>query len=923
MIMDSGLSQIIGSYSDSNPNEYTHCVLYPEQRKLAISQGHLTDFWKDYCSLVDNNDSGNFFLAEIPTKFSPVIVLFNFEFREGADMGEIYDEAFLMVLVKSFQDSIRDNLTISTSQEQVICCVMDSDDNFIDTKRNNIVVQIRLQFPYCRIEKGVFTNLIIPNAIENLRINNAFTYISQQPINDWDTIIQSNWINGSIPMYKGKAHPGYPTLLLKTIYGYITSQMLNTDMDVEAKEMDISDVFFPRTHQHIVSELIDINVFNHNEDIMFWLPMFFSVYYGSKITLPIKEKMGSSSINSYRLSMSSSARSPNSSDGDDNYQSIKTITDRLMELLESHRVDKLNFWLDIGKCLYNIYDGDEEGLTKWVRFTEKSEARESEDCEIYWTDFADDNCLDHRTIAWYALEDSPEEYERWHKSWYMPAIHKALCLTHLDVAEAFIRIFWLEMAYAPYDKGGDWYYFKNHHWRKSSNGADIRNAITRTYVRKVEGYRYYITQQHATCEDESEKERFNIIIKNSTELIKRLKNITYVSNIVRAAADRFYDIDQEFQSKLNTNDCVMGVRNGVLEVTDTECLFRSGKPQDYVSIHTPVAFPTHYTWETPQVKMLMNWYRQSFIDERVLQYKLKADASCLRGRNPDKLFPVWSGEVHNSKSMWKKLFDCAFGPYSADIPMSVLTGGQGKSSGPSPELAQLGTARVAFLSEPDDGTDFKNGILKMLTGGDSFFARFCRQDGGKTEARFKMFLICNKIPLIPSCDIAIKERFTLVPFLTTWVKKGAPTTEKERYDKRLFPQDKFFDKQIPRMAPAALWVWVQYYAKYATEGLDNPPEIIHHTENYWKENDIYHMFTNENIERVYLDMEKTQINSTASLSLQDIYSEFTKWFKDTYPGVKIPDRSSLKKELTLRWKSKPSVDNCWSGIQFKVAIATI
>lgn len=926
--MDTQLSRLIASYSDPCPNDYTHKALYPTCRNIAISSNQYSNFWVDYCEMIYNDEENSgYYLAEVIPNVSQIIITFDFEFNSSDNLGEIYDDLFLMVLVKSFQDAIRDTLELSSTQSEYICCVLDSEDNYVDTSRGVEVVQIRLQFPYCRVEKNVFRNTILPYAMQNLLVNNAFSHLSQQPNNNWENIIQQFKNINDVPMYKSRSCPEYPVLTLKHIYKRITDTMLTLNNDVEPEECDPSECFYKEVHNHVVMGLVHISTFEHNTDIMFWLPMFLSVHYGQQLTLPIEGKSrGSSTNSSYRMSLSSRgpiSRSPSSADNFSKDQDIKSITQRLLNMLGLHRVERENFWLDVGRALYNVYKGSAEGLAMWIRFTERSDMRSSQDCEYHYETFQYQNFLTHKTIGWYAREDSPHEYERWHKSWYIPSMDDALSCLNDDVAESFKRVFWLEFACASTSGPGQWYHFYNNRWNKVDNASDLRHYASGKFVEKFREYLHFITEESLRSQDRKIKEQADVISKNITTLINRLKGMTYKNNVVRAAADKFYQEDREFADKLDQNDCLLGLRNGIIETTDNEAIFRSGKPEDYVSKSTGVSYPENYTWEHPRVKEVMHWYRQTYIDEKIMKYKMKLDASILRGRNADKIFPICTGDVNNSKSMWKKLFDAAYGPYSIDFPMSVLSGKK-MGNGPTPELAQAKTARIAWLCEPDNDENFRNGILKMLTGGDSFFARFCRDDGGRTEAMFVLFLLCNAVPLIPNCDKAVKERLKIIPYLSTWVKAHeAPRTIEEQFEKRTFPMDKFFDKKIPYLAPAFLWISVQTYKEYCQEGLVEPPEVIQHTANYWRENDVYLLFTNENIEPVWVDLEKTQINSNATLSLQDIYSEFTKWFRDTYPGVKIPDRSTVKKELSVRWKSKPSIDNCWGGLQFKMPIAQI
>jgi len=185
-------------------------------------------------------------------------------------------------------------------------------------------------------------------------------------------------------------------------------------------------------------------------------------------------------------------------------------------------------------------------------------------------------------------------------------------------------------------------------------------------------------------------------------------------------------------------------------------------------------------------------------------------------------------------------------------------------------------------------------MLKELTGGDSFFARLLHENGGEVQAMFKLILMCNKIPPIPTGGKAVKTRTRIIPFLSTWVN-NPPESENEQFELRLFKKDPFFDRQIPNLAKAFLWVLVQYYPKYIEEGLNEPNIIQQATSQYWQENDIYQQFINESIIRAMTDDGNPDLSAT--LSHSEIYREFKFWFKESFPGSKCPDSPTAKIEF--------------------------
>jgi phage/plasmid-associated DNA primase len=304
-----------------------------------------------------------------------------------------------------------------------------------------------------------------------------------------------------------------------------------------------------------------------------------------------------------------------------------------------------------------------------------------------------------------------------------------------------------------------------------------------------------------------------------------------------------------------------------------------------------------FNWNHPLVKELMTWIGQVFIEKELQHYFLKFAASCLKARNSDKIFAIWTGSGDNSKSMIVKLFN-ALGPYAIKFPVCMLTENERSSGSATPQFARAKATRIAFLDEPEDHISINKGTIKRFTGGDSFFARFLHSNGGEIEATFKMVLMCNKIPVIANPDTAVKNRTRILPFLSKWVS-DPPATIEEQYRQRLFKVDRSFEHRIMGLAPAFLWVMTQYYPYYIEEGLTVPQMVIDSTNSYWKDNDIYAQFAASVVEPVMTPEGEADIN--CSITLTALHNEFKEWFKSACPGRTIPDRTTICAEFSSRW----------------------
>ena len=949
--MDPQINKLIAECTDPH-GTVTHRVTFPGVADFRIPPKQMVSFWCGYNHLLYSDDCAEYNISELLPDVAPVILTCNFEFNEGSGPvgSSLEDSDALLLLIKGAQDAIEDTFEISPSKDEFKCIVLYNNDYNIK-EDNKEILQLRLQFPFCRTDRYTLQNILLPKIQQNLLNSQVINKFDKRPINaSWTNIITQFKDYEDVLLYRSKNGEKKPALYYQTTYARLTDDMIGENANRNPPEIDLSDKCFDlKLHRDYCEDLICDDF----DDKEYWLPLFMSIHYnfGQKCKEKIidkpkkrqprkkgkvsgnnnkKEKEEKEDYDDYKEGKKGtksvfSIRS-GGSDNVSNSEDSRVICDQLLPLLKEERYKQENYRLDVGKAIYNIYDGEDEGLDIWIRFVEPAGIIPGtnkcvwETCTKLWeNDFETQNYIGIKTIAWYAKQDNPEEYNKWHKAWYKQALRKAVDGGHDDIGRAFYRIFWLEFACVSTVGNGDWYHFKQNHWNRAANGARIRGYLGTSFKRKFEEYQSNIIQKSLKEENQKWKEQYQLCNKKITKIIENLGNGDHKRKYLKALADIFYLEDEEFASKLNKNKYLLGVKNGIIEMTKTQAVFRQGKPEDYVSMFTPVKYDSKYSWDHPKVLEMKKWYRQTYIDENIMEYKMRLDASFMVAGNQDKVFPIFTGESNNSKSMWKKLYDAAYGPYAVDFPLEVLTK-QRSGGGPSPEIAQAEGARLAHLAEPDNAEAFRNGMIKLLTGGDSIFTRKCNENGGKIISTFVLMLFCNMVPIIPNCDVAIKKRLKIVPHLSTWVEPGeCPDNEEDQFKERLFPMDPTFEDKIPKLAAAFLWICVQKYREYCIRGLDEPEEVTKFTQDYWDNFDIFQVFQIENIEKVWTkDENGRRVLAKVPLSLNDIFKRFTPWFKENYPNVKIvPDKATVRKELSIRWKSRPNKQNVWFGIRLK------
>lgn len=911
--MDASLLELLrNSRSDqSEEGTYTHVSFFGPASKWHVKNHDLAHFWKTYCQLIYDKPEGIYGLAEKSLDVMPVLARGSLQFTEVDALFTAYEEDFLLALVYCFQQVLLEYLDI-TSAGQLLCCVLEWEEGRISTQDGVSIftTTFALQFPYCRTERPFQIRTLRPRIIQLLRQHKVMDRLKEHPVNQqWDLILDPLVPDTPWPLYGSTRTPTEPKLTLTHLYPQIK---LDEDGEIPTRldpdlELNLKDVFFINNHGHVQDGLVKPSLFAQNDEVNYylWLPMFLSLHYWRPITVLKPGKSPTPSVSTPSHS-STSTYATMSDDPRDNVV-------QLLNMLSVERAESDHYWMDVGKALYNIYEGNEEGLNLWISFTERAKHHDANECKMWYPGFNIGNNLTLKTIAWYARKDNYDRYQlEWHKKWCLAAFDKAIdSLTHTDIANALYRVYWLDFVYSSVDK--HWYFYDCHRWHKLNEGLMLLNCMSGEFANLFEEYRTQISRTVHESNNPNVKDGKEAMIKKITKLIKDLKSVTPKEKLLKEARGQFHD--ERFLEKLNVNTDTLGLLNGVIETCDTYAIYRDGKPEDFISKCSSVFYDAMYHWKHPMVEACMKWLRQTFPDEELLNYALKLFASCLKGRNLDKLFVVMTGDGDNSKSMIKKLFEATFGSYSHTFDNSILTTKKGRSNGPTPELALAKDSRVAFLQEPGKDDNLRDGAVKELTGGDTIFARLCGQDGGNFEVQAKIFYLCNTVPMFPNCDQAVRNRLRILPYLSKWVH-NPPESEEEQFKQRRFKRDNNFASKIPGMAPAFLWILVQKFSSYRMEGLREPKIITDHTNEYWEETDPVLQFIKETI--VFVKKEVNGIaepDESCKLTIAEIYKEYAYWFRETNPGITVPKQMAVKADLIERW-GKPTRLG-WYGVKFK------
>ncbi len=584
--------------------------------------------------------------------------------------------------------------------------------------------------------------------------------------------------------------------------------------------------------------------------------------------------------------------------------------DEILELLDKSFSIERDKWMYVGWILYNLYEGTDAGFQRWNLFSKKCPEKYQERvCCEEWQRMQKKN-MTLGSLKHLAKESNPEEYQALVKSFARRYTSKCKesSMTHYDIAKMLFQMF--EGCFVCANVGKNvWYQFEGGIWKQSDDGVHLRNQISTTIVEQIEEIRELVHEEARKNMGEGTKFKADDTekLKSIQMLLKQLKTTPFKKNVMLEARDLFFDAT--FLDKLDSNENLFSFRNGVLSISfnketqKNEYTFEKPAPEHYMSLRSPVSYNPDLTADHPKVKAVIDFFEKIFPNERIRRYFLELNSYIFRGGNTQKKVQVWSGVGDNGKSVTEKLFEKLLGPYCVKLPTSLITGQRSQSGAACPELARAGCGqRFAFLQETSKKESMNVGILKELSGNDTFYARNLFKEGKEMTPQFKLVLVCNEPPRVDGAqtDQATWNRIRVIPFESKFVE-DAPDSFAEQMKQKRFPIDRQFDEKIPDLLEGLVFLLLHEFSQ-VSKHIYEPEEVTVATQSYKNKNDFYGIFVSE---RIRLDAEET-------VTMNDLFISFKDWFKDSNENSTMPSKQDVKDYFVRAWGS-PENGILWRG----------
>lgn len=899
------LANFLGEHRVNSKNvsggisQYTHVTKktpdgYPGSYNIPSDK---TDaFLVTYCNVVNKSTWAS--VAEKPSTHAPLRVDLDFKSDVKHGLKRHYTEDHLKEIVKLYQEEISKIVT-ELKTDMLTCIVLEKKT---PRKENDIVKDgFHLHFPNFICEARVQDYIIRDKVAAKLKENDLWRNTKYStPVEDMidKDIGQKVWMMYGSMNYKSEESTPYlyerpqggnndPWKSCSHPYGHVYDYNLN--------EIKMADVF-------------ENDMIGRKNSVKYYLPRFLSIrgYDDStKLNKSVSEAVIVSNHKKQTMKKRAKRIVP-TRDIKDVLEDLKIIEEGdIMEMINSDRADIYADWINTGFILFNVGQGHEKAFKMWVDFSQKSDKFQNGVCEEQWNRM-EIRDLSIGSLLMMAKNDNPVMYKEWKDTNINNQLYKCVdepLPNEYDVSMVVQSMFKDRFCCADGRKD-IWYEFRDHRWNLMDDGIGLKRRLVTDILNRFRDFKQELSNKRLGAKDDLQARMFEEKEKRAINICSKLKTVSFHEKIIKMC--KLHMEDSKFLKKMDENKKIVVCDNGVLDLDLGT--FREGRPDDYATFSTGLMYDDRYSHEDEDVNNVKLFLEKVFPNENRRKYFIDMATSCLQGGNVHKRFIIGTGCGDNSKSVTYTLLELVFGDYYGKFPRELLISGQnGSSAGARPELARVRGKRIMSTQEITHRDNINIGVLKELTGNDSFFARGLFEKGGEIVPQYTLWMQCNAPPKVPGHDDATWSRIRVLDFESKFVKPQdsekfpVPDTHEEQMEMKRFEADPTFMDYLPEMAPALLWfLFDNFVNHYKNNGLDEPKEVMTATDEYKASNDVYMEFINEKIIKV--EGEDNDKYADQFITLTVVFDEFKEWYKENYPSYKNTIgknkfRDSLKKLL--------------------------
>ena len=903
--MERTIKQILND-SQADGRIYTHGSMGNRMGTYQMTNKTREEFFKIYTKSINSNDREiiEMGLGECTKIHNAIPVLVDLDIKVDKneiaytkeeldsknilinDNGKLYDIEQVESTITVYQVVLK--RIINECKDKDLTCVLLEKKPYEVTKGSTVYLKngFHLHFPYIFLDKKAQKDYLIPMVKEEMTKRNIFSNLTV----DSGSLVDDGYLNSTWLLYGSSKGENMESYKITRVY--------NSDCE----PIDLKKAFKSYNIYDSKEKIIKIeNVYDHIPQILSIIPHHREPKNLNKnIVSPFKQSINEEKTKKV-ITMETSKK-------------IETAK-KLMKLISSSRSEDHNEWMTVGWALYNLGEGSLECLDLWTEFTLKTEdqtGRGEDRCIYEWSIMKRNEGYSYTlgTLHYFASQDSHEEYIKFKNENSTKYIEKSIDGSHSDLAKVLYSEFGNQFVCASIESK-NWFKFNGNVWEHIESGVDLRRKISDELPNRYHEVYTSFFKNLMEAEkngNKGEAAMWEKRIKLVSVLIKNLGSTPFKNNVMREATDEFYD--SRFKEKLDLNPYLIAFKNGVYDLNNN--VFRKGRPEDFLSKTLGVEYK-EYDLKDDDITDVMNFLERIFPDPSLLKYFLDMASDVFVGGNHQKKVYFWLGDGDNGKTMLQSLMEYMMGKQlSVKFDTNLITGKKPSQGQAHAELARAGGGvRWAVLEEPDKTEQINIGVMKKLSGNDSFWARDLFEKGKDTreiQPLFKLVFICNRLPNIRHSDKATWNRIRVLPFESTFLNPrdpDIPESYEERLKQKKFPKDLDLEKKLKRMAEPFAYLLLNHRLNITNR--EEPEKVLVATNMYRKQTDLYRQFIEENISE----------DPTKILSLTAIYDVFKDWFKQSFPGQQVSSKPDVQEYFESLWGNCTSSAKKWKGYKIR------